>query len=922
MIKKFSFRKYGSVSSLFIFLLILNYAIPAVNGALPVGGNVKNQADAKSTLITLDNGMEFVLMENHSNPMIASIIVVKTGSKNENVGNNGVSHMLEHLLFNGTKNRTQEQIYDEMDFYGGYNNAHTTKDYTNFMILMPAEHIDKGLDIQADMLLNSTIPAEKLEKERGIVIEEISRDVDRELNINRLFFERKLYEGNSYALPVLGTVNTVTDMAREDIVSYYKEHYVPNNMIGLIIGGFETGEMVKKLKKYFGCHSPRKVPLDEPVDMVSLKEGGVYHVHGAVTKKFLSMGIKAPTLDDPDFFPFTILNTYLNDSGILRPGSSNNKKDKTDTDSIFPDNSQFYSEYVSNKEFGVLNLFTGLPGDVDGNDAIQAVIENLKGISGEINISEDELQGIKTQLKTEEFFLKERMHYYGMSKAHILANKGYEFFESYIDNFENVAVKDIKRVAKAYLSLDTTLFFRRTGKTETVNYVATIVEPFKDNENKFVLEGYHAPVNETGHSMRSDGSGNTKKEILPNGLTLITTESSDSRVFAVHLLFKDRLFHEPEDKTGIADFLHRILLKGTTTRDGDELNRKFNSLGVRLSLYDDPYMPYDNYRTSTQYSFIRLETIDDYYDESLNLIADVIKNPGFNQTKIDEVKSEMVRIVQGENGRAYETAKRLFFENLFPDTTLASNVSGEIKTVSSINRADLVKFHKKYFSPANMIINVVSNISNQIISRKVTELFGGLETYPGLVEPPQIIANAIAGIKPVTVKKGKEQSYVYFGYTIPHVEEKDEAPIVILSSILSNDMAFRLREQQGLAYSLGCSIQTLGNIGWFQSHMGTRKKNIEQVKNGILKIVSEYQTKEFKQNDVEKSINKLRGKMMMRRLPRINQGYYAGIYEFYKDDYEYDKKFLNRLISVTPDDLKRVAGQYLQTGNYVWIVVE
>ena len=91
----------------------------------------------KASVFYLDNGMEVILIENHASPMITAFTIVKTGSRNEDAATNGSAHFLEHLLFNGTKNRTQQELYNEMDYYGGYNNAHTGPDYTNFMILMP-----------------------------------------------------------------------------------------------------------------------------------------------------------------------------------------------------------------------------------------------------------------------------------------------------------------------------------------------------------------------------------------------------------------------------------------------------------------------------------------------------------------------------------------------------------------------------------------------------------------------------------------------------------------------------------------------------------------------------------------------------------------------------------------------------------------
>ncbi|MGR3176999.1 MAG: M16 family metallopeptidase [Candidatus Anammoxibacter sp.] len=929
MLLKYVFRK----RILFVTFLQLSLVLCAVHcattrnvfGGSSSEGTVSDENNSASTYVTLNNGMEFILIKNNSSPMIASVIVVKTGSKNETLSNNGVSHMLEHLLFNGTKNRTQEEIYGQMDFYGGYNNAHTSKDFTNFMILLPAEHIDKGLDIQADMLFNSVIDEVKVEEEKGIVIEEIGKNADREDYINRMFFDRKLYAGTSYALPVLGTVNTVSTLTRLQIITHYNKYYVPNNMIGMIIGEFDVSLMVKKLKKYFGHYPPKAIPFQRKPKFKALNSRKVFKIKDDVTKTKINIGIKAPTLNDPDFFAFTVLNKLLNDNGYLMSRSNiNQKKDKAENKIKTNGLIDIYSEYVSGNDVGSLNIFATLPENADTGDALHDILLNLNQLSSRLNVTPEDIRGVKTMIKTEEFFLKERMHYYGMSKANMLANGGYEFVESYIGSIERVTLKQVKRVARKYLAVNTARFFRRTGKPESVNYVATVVEPLEDADDSSgeqTVSSLHGegqlPVTE-----KKETDKIIKKEVFDNGLTLITEKNSASRVFAVHVLLKDRSFHEPEGKTGIVDFLHRLVLQGTTTKDVKAIKRSLNSIGARLTLFDNPYIPYDDYRTTSQFSFARLETIDDFYVEGLELIADIFLNPAFNIENIELVRKEMINTILRENNSVYKTARNIFFENLFNKTSLAKRSTGTVETVSSITRDDLIRFHKKYFSPNNMIINIVSNIGDEALSNKIKELFGGLNGNRELAAPGQIKLTDLPETREINLKRDKEQSYIFMGYPIPRVEEQDHAAIVILSSILSNDMSFRLREEQGLAYSVGCSIQTLNNIGWFHCDLGTRSKNIEQAKSGILQIINECRTREFDQREVEKTINKLRGRMMMRRLPRINQAYYAGIYEFYKGDYGYDKKFIEQLSKVTPDDLKRVAERYLQTENYLWVVIE
>ena len=287
------------------------------------GENENNQTQPlfketqQASVFYLDNGTEVILVENHANPMIAAVAIVKTGSRNEDEASNGSAHFLEHLLFNGTKTRTQKQIYDEMDFYGGYNNAHTGPDYTNYMILMPKEYIEQGMDIQADMLFNSTLPDEKFEKERGIVIEEIGKGADRPEHQVSNHFLKVFYAGTPYERPVLGTVSTISHLKRERVWDYYKTWYVPNNMTLMVIGDFSTAEMVELVKKKYGAYPAGQIPehrtikLNPPERLRIIKANGM----GKFPKdrQYLTMGYLLPPPVSDDFQSLVLLSEFLGD---------------------------------------------------------------------------------------------------------------------------------------------------------------------------------------------------------------------------------------------------------------------------------------------------------------------------------------------------------------------------------------------------------------------------------------------------------------------------------------------------------------------------------------------------------------------------------------------------------------------------------
>jgi predicted Zn-dependent peptidase len=182
--------------------------------------------------------------------------LVKVGSAYENFSTSGMSHMLEHLLFNGTNTMTQKELYDSTDIIGGYNNAHTGRYFTNFMMVTPFENIVEGMKLQSAMLFDSVIPEEKFEKEKGIVLEEIAKSLSNsseeiERNINSI-----IYSGHALSLPTLGTYSTIQNMKRDDVYEFYKNYYVPNNMVITVIGNFRTDEMLKNINSIYGIYPP------------------------------------------------------------------------------------------------------------------------------------------------------------------------------------------------------------------------------------------------------------------------------------------------------------------------------------------------------------------------------------------------------------------------------------------------------------------------------------------------------------------------------------------------------------------------------------------------------------------------------------------------------------------------------------------
>ena len=826
----------------------------------------------------LENGMEVIYVENHSNPVAASVVIVKTGVRNETPAINGASHYLEHLLFNGTKTRTQKQLYDEMDFIGGYNNAHTDWDYTDFMVLAPKDQFETALDIQADMLFNSTLLPEKFKKERKIVLEEIAKDRTQPSYTAEEFFNYVYFKGTMYAYPVLGSYESLANTTRDEVFAYYKAHYVPNNMVAVIIGDFETAKMKKIVEKYFGSYPPGNVPAAKPIRVQPVRSKDIFVTHGSTRHALLSMAIPAPKYSDTDYYAFEILNSILNE-----------KLSQKFQESAPPKVFQVYSDYVVHPDVSLLKIDATLAPGTSAKEFVretETVFRQLR----EQPVSPLKLRHMINSIRAENTYLFERPHYFGMMKATYLYLGGYDFLKSYNTAIQKVTPQAIQRVAQTYLT--------------NIRPVVTVMKPeikTKETQKKASLTAY-------------------KKKILANGLTVIVKQSTGSQVTGFHVLAKNRLLMEPVGKNGITEVLHYMLPKGTQHFSEKALQDTLEAMGTRLKVHDNPYIPYDNYYLSRFYSYIRMESLEDFEIPSFRILAELIEKPKFTEKALENVKAELANQAGRQGRSARSLAGKIFAKSIFADSLLARPVLGRPDEIKSITLKDLKSYYKSYFSPGNLILTIVTNRPVDKMISIVQKNFGGWTT--GKKSPP-VSAKLNHLTKSVRIEKnlGKGQSYILIGKPLNQFKPADYPALMVTNAILSSRLAFHLREQKGWAYSIGSSV-VADKLPYFAASMGTRPQNMTEAKKALLKEIREFPTQKLTDREVQKSIHMLVGRYLMRQLPRENQAYFLGLSQFAFGDYHVWTHLFKQMKQVNKADVKRMARKYFGDDRFVTIVVK
>src|SRR5512139_479890 len=197
---------------------------------------------------SMDHGLRVILEENKVSPVVALQIWVKVGSADEKDEEAGMCHFIEHMLFKGTEKRKVREAAREIESLGGTINAYTSYDQTVYHITIASRYTEIGLDILSDAIQHSTFDPLEFEREREVILEEIRRGED---DPSRRLFRQTmatLYQQHPYRRPVVGYQNTIRSIQRNQMVTFFKRWYVPNRMVFIAAGNFNTDEMERKVR--------------------------------------------------------------------------------------------------------------------------------------------------------------------------------------------------------------------------------------------------------------------------------------------------------------------------------------------------------------------------------------------------------------------------------------------------------------------------------------------------------------------------------------------------------------------------------------------------------------------------------------------------------------------------------------------------
>jgi len=411
--------------------------------------------------VVLKNGLRIITVPIKETKAVTVLVLVKTGSKYEEKNINGISHFLEHLFFKGTKKRPSPiAVAETLDRVGGIYNAFTSEDYTGYFAKVATSQIDLALDWVSDIYLNSLLPEKEIEKEKGVIIEEINMRYDHPMSYIGVLWLKLLYGDQPAGWDITGTKESVMAIDRQKLLNYLKSQYVAQNTLVCVAGKINPSKTINKVKKYFS-KIKKTQPKSKPPVIEKQTKSGLFLFSKETDQTHLALGARAYNLFHPQRYTLGILGTIL--GGMMSSRLFVKIRGKLGI--------AYYimTEAITNPETGFLVTLAGID-NKKVSQGISAILKEYKKVAQK-KVSEEELKKAKDYIKGKMVLLLEPSDALASFYAaqELLENR-ILLPEQVFKKIDRVTLSDVQKVAKDIF------------RPEKLNLA--LIGPFKD-KNQF-----------------------------------------------------------------------------------------------------------------------------------------------------------------------------------------------------------------------------------------------------------------------------------------------------------------------------------------------------------------------------------------------------------------------------------------------------
>ena len=791
------------VTALVVLGVLPAFSAPLASGAgvLPTTGRVQRR--------TLENGLQVLVMEEHSAPLMCSFLWYRVGMRSEGPGEAGLSHFLEHMLFKGTEKYSGREMDKLITERGGYYNGFTSMDTTAYVETMAPSNLDLALEMESQRMAHALLAADDVESEKGVVISEFEMSENSPSFLLRQKVMEAQFPGQPYGRQIIGSKDDLHALTQETVRAYYQHHYAPNNATLVVVGDVKAEDVFAQAEKHFGPIPKAEIPAPaaNPGRGATGEKRVKLELPGRTS--YLQAVYQVPPIQDADHVALEVLQNLLSggrtarlykalvDTGIAAEAGGGDFENPQPTVFAFD-----------------ISLRPGLAHQ-RAEEALEAVLEDLKTKP----VGERELTKAKNQTKANFVYAADGVTKLAQQIGYYDSIYRLEYLDSFPAKVEAITPADIQRVAKQYLGRD----------NRTMGWlIATGGEGGTGGPERpaggLQWQPYRPEASQPAAGPAPAGVARTpvRDLHLPNGMRVILQENRSAPFVVVYGNIMAGPVFDPKDKAGLASFTAEMLSRGTQKRSWEEIQESLDFVAAQLG-----------FGTGQQVATVGGQSLKADLPLLLEAAVEQLMLPSFPPPEIEKVRSETLAAQARRDEDTFEVAQKELFARLYPEGhPLHDSPLGERESVTGITRDDLVAFHAKWYRPENTILAITGDFDADQVAKTVERIFGGWERKGDPARPvlPQVPVPA----KPETVRRpipNKTQTDIALGFPGLSRRDPDYYPADLMNYVLGRGFVSRLnlriREEMGAAYYVMSNFYAYWGPGPWALHMGIHPDKVD-----------------------------------------------------------------------------------------------
>jgi len=841
---------------------------------LSVASSVRAAEEPPTPVTILPNGLAVIIRENHAAPVATVRAIVHTGAMLEGkyLGS-GISHVCEHVVAGGTtRYRTEKQYREELDKLGGNTNAVTSLDWTQYFIDTTAENVDEAIDIVSEWMFGASIAEAEYTREMGVINRELERSLDDPDYVIQQLATENLFREHPSRLPVIGYPNVLNSLRRQDVIDYYSERYVPNNMVVVVVGDFDAAKVKAHVEKAFSKKDRRPIPLMPlPTEPEQVASRTVVREMEGVKGARLRIDFPTVGLTHPDLYPLDVLSFILSkgESSRLVQRLRDEKQlvQSIGTWSVTPSYGAGYFAVSAQLESKKME------------EAKAAILKELYRLKTE-RVTKEELEKAKVQKISEHAFAEQTV-------ADQADESGFNYLDTYDPDFGRHYTENIQNVTREQIAEVAERYFR----------------PEKLCVSEVVPKGEVAEA-----PAKSPGAETTvfQRVKLANGAVVLLKRNATAPIVTMEAYFEAGVRAETAKTNGLSLLMAEMMPRGTSRRSAEEIADAFDRMGGTLT-------------TGSGYNsfYATASVLKKDVPAALEVFADVLLHPSFPESEFVKMKQRQVLLIQQGNDEPMDEATRFFRRTFYLSSPYGMVPEGMAGSVSGLTREDLVRFHRSYARPEKMKLAIVGDIvpaDAERLARRYFEDFRGQTPY----EAPKPATEAPPTESRAAVKVNQKQGAVVFvGFAgLKMTDVEDRASMAVVQAVLGGYgypggwLHEELRGKE-LVYEVHASSVPGVEPGFFAVYARCQPDKVKQVTDIILRNVEKMKQAGPTPQELELAKDIIATSEMLGRQTNDSQAADAAIGEMYGIGYDYESQFVARVKKVTLDNVRKVAQKYL-----------